>query len=94
MAAGNDNAALKATAEQLRQQVKSQQTELERLRTELEAERRRQQDELTRANAEREAAIREAAELKGQARALKTHNAELMDRLSERTAIKEKRKPE
>lgn len=51
-AAGNDNAALKATAEQLRQQVKSQQVELDRLHKGMDEDRKRYQEELTRLKAE------------------------------------------
>lgn len=157
--AGNDNAALKATAEQLHHQVKSQQTELERLHKDRDEDRKLHQGELNRTktehsaaqekatalieklradiadvqrkgeqadrarsetqfkleqaerqiaeaaqrlqtaeqkqnatNGEREAAVKQAAELKGQAETLKAQNTELMARLSERN--KEKRKPE
>lgn len=81
-AAGNDNAALKATAEQLRQQVKSQQAELERLHKDRDEDRKLHQSELARAKAEHDAAIKEAAELKGQAQTLKAQNTELIAKLA------------
>ena len=82
-AAGNDNAALKATTEQLRQQVRSHQAELERLHKGIEEDRK-----------EREAAIKEAAGLKGQAQTLKAQNTELMAKLAERGAAPKKSKQE
>lgn len=78
-AAGNDNAALKATAEQLQQQVKSQQSELDRLHKGIET-----------AQQAREIAIREASEMKGKADTLKAQNIELLDKLGERAAKKGK----
>lgn len=59
-AAGNDNAALKATAEQLRHQVKSQQTELERLHKDRDEDRKLHQAELNRATTEHAAAQEKA----------------------------------
>lgn len=44
----NDKAALKATAEQLRQQVRSQESELERVHKDAESERKRHQEETAR----------------------------------------------
>jgi chromosome segregation ATPase len=145
--AGNENAGLKATAEQLKQQVSSQQSELDRVHKELEQQRKQHQEQLDRmtsdyaklqertktqieqlqeqvtslqkkseqvendralvtikleqtaerlktaevkqesANKEREAAIKEAAGLKGQVKALTEQNTELMSKLSERPYI-------
>jgi len=79
---GNDNSVLKATTEQLREQVKAQQLELERLHKGIQDDRK-----------ERETAIKEAAELKGQAQALKVQNAELMAKLSELAAEPKSPKP-
>ena len=56
-----------ATAEQLRNQIKSQEVELERLHKEIEKER-----------AERDAALKEASELKGLSEGLKMQNSELL----------------
>lgn len=55
-ATGNDNAALKATGEQLRHQVKSQQAELDRLHKDRDEDRKMHQDEQARAKAEHAAA--------------------------------------
>ncbi len=55
-----EKAALKATAEQLRHQVKSQEAELERLHKDAEAERKRHQDELSKAAASAAAAQEKA----------------------------------
>lgn len=88
--AGNNNAALKATAEQLQHQLKSQETVLERVHNDAQAERSRHHDELTRANAQRDAAIKEAAELKGQASTLKDQNNQLIARLAERSPVPKK----
>lgn len=85
IAAGNDNAALKATVEQLRQQVKSQQTDLE-------AERKRRESDLTAAHEagnakleslrkEHQAAISEGAKWRGQAETLEQQNSELLARI-------------
>ncbi|MGE3557248.1 MAG: DNA-binding protein [Candidatus Obscuribacterales bacterium] len=63
-------AADKATIEELRQQAGGQQKEADRLRTELERERK-----------EKDAAIREAAELKGTAATLKAQNDTLITKL-------------
>ena len=71
-----------ATTEQLREQVKAQQLELERLHKGIQDDRK-----------ERETAIKEAAELKGQAQALKVQNAELMAKLSELAAEPKSPKP-
>jgi DNA repair exonuclease SbcCD ATPase subunit len=65
-------AAYRATAEQLQHQVKSQESELERLHTEIEKER-----------GERDAAIKEAAELRGLCEGLKTQNAEMLSKLGD-----------
>jgi thioesterase domain-containing protein len=59
-----------ATAEQLNHQVKSQESELERLRKEIDKER-----------SERDTAIKEASELRGFSDGLKTQNAELLSKL-------------
>lgn len=55
-AAGNDNAGLKATTEQLRHQVKSQQAELDRLHKDRDEDRKLHQGEVTRLTAEHAAA--------------------------------------
>jgi chromosome segregation ATPase len=47
----NDKAALKATSEQLRHHVKSQESELERVHTDADSERKRHQDEMSKASA-------------------------------------------
>lgn len=52
----NEKAALKATSEQLRHQVKSQESELERVHKDAESERKRHQDEVTKTNASASAA--------------------------------------
>lgn len=123
----NDNAGLKATAEQLRHQVKSQQADhataqnkateqLERLRGEAselqkkseqlerdrqaaqlkleQADKLAQASELSReqANKERETAVKEAAELKGQAEAMKAQNTQLLAALAEPRQSQEKPK--
>lgn len=59
-----------ATAEQLNHQVKSQESELERLHKEIDKER-----------SERDTAIKEASELRGFSDGLKTQNAELLSKL-------------
>jgi DNA repair exonuclease SbcCD ATPase subunit len=69
-----ERAAEKAAGEELRQQIKEQQSELERLRKENEGER-----------AERGAAMKEAAELKGRAEELQKHNAELLKLLEQKS---------
>ena len=144
--AGNENAGLKATAGELRQQVRSQQTELDRLHKDMEQQRKQHQEQMERLSAEntrrlttlcgqveqlqqqeaklqkkseqlendralvtmkleqtaerlkiaevqqesfnkeREAAIKEAAGLKGQVQALTAQNTELMGKLAERPA--------
>jgi len=48
--AENDKAALKATSEQLRHQVKSQESELERVHKDADSERKRHQDEMSKAS--------------------------------------------
>jgi predicted nucleic acid-binding Zn-ribbon protein len=64
----NEKAALNATTEQLRQRVKSQEAELERVHKESDSERRRQQEELdktrTAAAAAQETAAKQIADLK------------------------------
>lgn len=75
----NDNAALKATNEQLLHQVKSQNAELERLHKTITIA----DQKLDAANAERESAIKATAQLKGQADTLKSQNTELMNKLAE-----------
>lgn len=52
----NENAALKATSEQLRHQVKSQDSELERLHKDAESERKRHDQEMSKASASASAA--------------------------------------
>ena len=52
----NDKAALKATSEQLRHQVKSQESELERLHKDAESERKRHDQEMSKASASASAA--------------------------------------
>lgn len=89
-AVGNDKAALKATVEQLRQQVKAQEAELERVHKDGEAERKRHHDELMRLSTEREAVIKEAAELKGQVQALKEQSKELMAKLASPSVVPKK----
>jgi chromosome segregation ATPase len=69
----NSLAAETAVAEELRQQLKEQQSEQERLRKENERER-----------VERDAAVKEAAELRGRAGELKNHNAELLKLLEQK----------
>lgn len=60
VSAGNDNAALKATAQQLHHQVKSQESELDRLHNRIESDRLRHQNELTQAQSEHAAAQEKA----------------------------------
>ena len=90
----NDTAAAKATAEQLRHQVKSQQVELERVHKDQEQDRikhRERMEKLTaehaatqdKTNKERDAAVMQAAELKGQSAALKAQNTELLAALAD-----------
>lgn len=134
-ASGNESAALKATAEQLRQQVRSQQAEIDHLHKDRDTDRQLHQEQLDRlntdygklqersstkieqiseqvaslekkseqleikleqttermaaaeqsrelANKERDAAMKEAAELKGQTELLKAQNAELLSKLT------------
>jgi len=95
-ASSNDKAALKATSEQLQHQVNLQQTELERLHKEIESTRNMHQEEIAQLKAQQlsaqeksDAAVREAAELKGQVEALKAQNTELVNALSR---VSEKRK--
>lgn len=59
--AGNDNAALKATAQQLHQQVKSQEAGLDRLHKRMEEDRLRYQDDLARVQSEHAAAQEKAS---------------------------------
>ena len=66
-----DRAAEKATAEELRQQLKAQQAEIERQHKDKERERQ-----------ERDAAIKEAAELRGKAATLQAQNEQLMAKLT------------
>lgn len=80
----NERAALKATCEQLQHQVKSQESDLERVHKESEAERKRHQEELAEACKDKDAAIRESAELRGKASTLEAQNKDLLTRLSER----------
>jgi chromosome segregation ATPase len=54
--AENENAALKATSEQLRHQVKSQQSELDRVHKDADSERKRHQEEMAKATASASAA--------------------------------------
>ncbi|MBZ0189090.1 MAG: DNA-binding protein, partial [Candidatus Obscuribacterales bacterium] len=96
--AENEKSAIKATAEQLREQVHSQESELERVHKDADAERKKHQEEMDKteerariceqetaaARKEREAAIEEAAELRGKASTLETQNADLLSRLSDR----------
>ncbi|HEY9869382.1 MAG TPA: hypothetical protein V6D08_09470 [Candidatus Obscuribacterales bacterium] len=70
--------------DELRNQVQSQQAELERLHKTIEEERKQHQAESERLRHERESAVKEAAELKGEAQALKAQNRELVDKLAER----------
>lgn len=60
VSAGNDNAALKATAQQLNHQVKSQEAELDRLHNRIENDRLRHQNELAQAHSELAAAQEKA----------------------------------
>lgn len=69
----SEKAAEKAAAEELRQKIQEQQSELERLREDNKCER-----------AERDAAVKEAAELRGRAGELKNHNAELLKLLEQK----------
>jgi len=80
----NEKAALKATSEQLQHQVKSQESEMARAHKETESERKRYQDELAEVRKEKDAAIKEAAELRGKATTLEAQNKDLLGRLSER----------
>lgn len=80
----NEKAALKATSEQLQHQVKSQESELERLHNETVSERKRHQEEIEQARKDKEAAIKEAAELRGQIVALDAQNKDLLSRLSDK----------
>ncbi|HEY9869422.1 MAG TPA: DNA-binding protein [Candidatus Obscuribacterales bacterium] len=80
--ARREAAGLRAAGDELRQQVKSQQAELERLHKEGEAERTHHHSEQEATRKEREMLIKEAAELRGQLEALKTQNAELLSRLA------------
>ncbi len=54
--AGNDNAALKATTDQMRHQVQAQQAELERLHKDIDADRTIHREEVARLNADHAAA--------------------------------------
>lgn len=74
----NEKAGFKATADQLAQQVKSQEAELERVHKDLEAERKQH---LT-AQEKTTAAVKESAELRGQVEAMKAQNSELLSRLT------------
>lgn len=69
-----EKAAEKAAGDELRQQLKEQHSELERLRQENERER-----------SERDAAVKEAAELKGRTSELTKHNAELLKLLEQKS---------
>ncbi len=80
----NERAALKATSEQLQHQVKAQESEIARAHKETESERKRHQEELTEARKDKDAAIKEAAELRGKAATLEAQNKDLLTRLSER----------
>ncbi len=80
--ASNDNAALAATVEHLQQQVKSHESELERLHKERDAETERHRHENHLLMDEKDAAIKEASELRGQLVAMKEQNAELLSKLT------------
>lgn len=73
----SERAALTATTEELRQQVRAQEVEVARLHKESEAERKRHQDE----RKEREEALKEAAQLRGSIETLQSQNKELLSRL-------------
>ena len=87
-----DGAAYRAAGEQLGQQVKSQEAELERLHGEIDKERTIRQQEIQRITAaaegaqekdraERDAAMKEAAELRGLSEGLKAQNAQLLSKI-------------
>lgn len=62
----NEKAALKATTEQLRHQVKSQESELERVHKDAESERKRHQEEVTTASAAQDKANTQIEQLRQQ----------------------------
>lgn len=68
----SQNAAQKATEDELRQQLKAQQAELDRLRKDLEQQR-----------IERDSAMKEAATLKGKADTLKEQNDQLLKKIDD-----------
>jgi hypothetical protein len=80
--ASNDNAVLLATVEHLQRQVKSCESELERLHKETDAEAERHRHENQHLANEKDVAIKEAAELRGQLAAVKEQNAELLAKLT------------
>jgi hypothetical protein len=85
----SEGAGHKAAVEQLSHQVKSQENELERLHAAAQSAREEAQRQLDKVEdaskkdrAERDAAIKEAAELRGLSEGLKAQNAELISRFS------------
>lgn len=78
------NAALGATATQLREQVASLQNELERQHKEQATMRASYNEQLAMLTADHLAAVKEAAQMKGQADALKSQNSELIAKLGDK----------
>ena len=82
--AAKQNAALDATATQLREQVASLQNELERQHKEQATMRASYNEQLAMLTADHLAAVKEAAQMKGQADALKSQNSELIAKLGDK----------
>ncbi len=78
------NAALDATAIQLKEQVASLQNELERQHKEQATMRASYNEQLSMLTADHLAAVKEAAQMKGQADALKSQNSELIAKLGDK----------
>lgn len=84
------NAALAAACDQLKQQVSAQEAELERVHKELDVTRKSYNEQIAMLTADHLAAVKEAAQNKGQAEALKAQNSELIAKLAEKPPEKRK----